>query len=351
MVARPYNDFRTCQLVYGEAVTKPYVGFENTNRPEGWQYDIKRWCSIFDLKLPSLPRLFNPSTQGIVTSEYFKSGVGDVEEGDLYLSKLIDTSINNERQWVPRLENGYYYRYNTPYFYYSDNSRIQQVHPNDNKDGRNVVRLETEPLIGDPILAATFCRHPITKSIKYKLKVAQVSTFTGMYSGEEELETVTELGKILWSNVDITKREFIVDTSIEDKIYLRFNRDFVRTYGTIPIVYDDLALCEQLGISDGTDYQVFSAENFPVLVDPSYHLYIIDAIAKTWEEAIRVDTWFELLSLPAYPGIRYFVDRDFNIIYFGGIADNYVPALGSEIVVVYDATLRIEYEENFDSQS
>ena len=82
-------NFNTSQLVVKNSTTDPYVGYENlTEVPDGWRFDIKRWSSAFDLKLPSLPRLADPSTQGVSESEYFQSGVGSVELGDLYLEEI-----------------------------------------------------------------------------------------------------------------------------------------------------------------------------------------------------------------------------------------------------------------------
>jgi hypothetical protein len=343
---RVSRDSQTQQFVYGEATTKPFVGFEHlSEKPDGWQYEVKRWCSPFDLKLPHLPRLFNQSTQGIKESDYFKPGVGDIDEKDLLLWQFAEISSEGTTQWIPEIVDGYYYRYQTEYFYYGDNSRVQYIDPSDNVDGRNVVLLDTRVYLGKPILAASFRRHPTNRTVSYREQAVQRAEFTGQYSGGAELDTVTDVGKILWANVDTTKKEFVADTSTSDSIYLRFNRDYVKTYGVVPTVYADLGACEFLGISDGADYQVFYAENFPIIPDSSYHVYIVDKVAGTWSEATRVDTYFELLSSPSYPGIRYFVDRDFNIVHFGGAAEGGAPPLGTEIVVTYRTTLRIEYEE------
>jgi len=346
-IERSHRDFRTTQIVYGEIVTEPYVGFEHlTDKPDGWRYEVKRWCSPFDLKLPTLPRLADPSTQGIVESEYFKSGVGDVDLGDLYVRSLTETVMDNEHKWLPAIQSGYYFRYKTPYFYYSDNSRIQYVDPDDNdSSGRNVVTLDVEPNPTMPIMAASFRRHKISRSISYRTKIEHRSTFSGTWSGGEELETITAAGRIVWDNVDLTKKEFVIDTTTEGTVYLRFNRDFVRTFGVIPTVYEELSLCEFLGSSDGSDYQVYILENFPVIADSTFKLYLVNLGAKTWTEMQRVDTWFDLLQASVGSVPKYFVDRDLGIVYFADASCGGVPPVGRGIAARYQTTLRIEYEE------
>jgi hypothetical protein len=322
----------------------PYVGFEHPSlEPDGWRYDIKRWCSFFDLRLPTMPRLADASSQGVSDSEYFKSGVVDVDGGGLMVDEIDELIQNHERHWVPIIRHGHYARYRIPFFLYGDNSRVEYVDPAQNKDGRNYIELAAEPEMADPILAATFKRHPTTGTPSYMVKAQQSYTFSGIYVDEEEQETVTALGRVNWSNVDTNKKEFIVDHTKEGQTILRFNKDYTRTYGVVPQTFQDLAACKILGLSNGTNYQVFRLPHFPVLADDSFHLYVVSGY--TWEEWERVDTWFELLTA-AYPNQnRYFLDKDLGIIYTGSGVQGGIPPLGSTLVAAYTTTLRIEYEE------
>lgn len=344
-VSRPYINFRTKQYVYSLDTTKPYVGFENLDEsPEGWQYNIKRWCSIFDLRLPRLPRLVDGSTQGIKESEYFLSGVGSVDIGDIYLDKLEEVFGDNNRLWVPNLRHGHYFRFKTPFFLYSDNSRIQYVSPADNKDGKNFVELDKEPDMNSPILAATFKRHPSTNTPYYDTKINQVAAFSGIYVNGEEQETVSLLGKINWVNVNTSKKEFIIDNTIEGKTFLRFNRDFVQTHGIVPSTYQDLAACEVVGRSNGKNFQAYYLEHFPVLADDTFHLYLVTGL--TFEELVRVDSWHDLINSEDYVYTnRFYLDKDLGIIYFGTAAQGGSPELGTFLVASYKSTIRIEYEQ------
>ena len=46
-ITRPSINFRTKQVVYQDGDLYPYVGFEHlTETPDGWEYNIKRWCSL-----------------------------------------------------------------------------------------------------------------------------------------------------------------------------------------------------------------------------------------------------------------------------------------------------------------
>jgi len=318
-IARPYIRFNTRQFVTHETSTKPYVGFEHlTDLPNGWQYDVRRWASAFDLKLPSLPRLSDSSVQGVQESEYFLSGVGSTDLGDLYVNKLEELIANYEKHWIPFVENGFYYRHRTGYFYYGDDSRVQYVDPLENRGGRNYLELDAEHNIETPILAATFKRHPINKTPLYHKEISYRDAFTGIYVDGEEQETVSELGEIVWANVDMTKKEFIVDQTIEGKISLVFNRDFTDSVGFEPQNYDELGACEFIGTSTGAPWQVFRLEKFPVLED-SFELYMADSVSQTYETLTRIDSWWDLVTTDYTPGssIKYFLDKDLGIVYFG----------------------------------
>jgi len=341
-VTRPSVNFSTRQVVYHRESTKPYVGFQNEgDLPGGWQFDIKRWCSPFDLRLPNLPRLADQSTQGVSESQYFKSGVGSVKDGDVCVSSINELFRDHERSWIPIIRHGQYYRYKTPWHLYGDNSRVQYVDSANNRSGRNYVELTVEPDMSSPILAASFRRPSNTQTPAYYIFVNQTYEFSGSFVSEVEQETVSAAGKIDWSNVDINKKEFIVDNTIDETTALIFNRNYIETVGVVPTVYQDLAASEVLGLSSGSAYQVFRLSRFPVLADSSFHLYVADV--STWVEWTRVDTWFELLNSTAQT--RYFVDKDLGIVYLGSSANGGIPPLGTSIVASYSVTLRIEYEE------
>jgi len=347
VVSRPNINFRTEQTVTSDAEAKPYVGFEHlTEVPNGWEYNIKKWNSLFDLRLPTLPRLADMSTQGVRESEYFKSGVGDISTGDLYINEIQELFRNNERQWLPEVRNGWYYRYKTPYFLYSDNSRIQYIDATENRDSRNYLKLHVEPGMDTPVLAATLKRNPKTKTPDYYIKIKQVAQFSGVYIDGEEQETVSDAGKIYWDKVDFLKREFIIDNNIEGETSLYFNRDFTETHGVIPQTFQDLAACEVLGVSSGAPWQVYYLKYFPVLADTTFHLYVADS--STWVEWERVESWFDFINLTTVyeDQNRYYVDKDLGIVYLGSGQRGGVPNIGQQIVATYNSTLRVEYEEN-----
>jgi len=344
-ISRPYINFRTKQYVYSKDETMPYVGFEHLSEsPNGWEYNIKRWCGLFDLRLPSLPRLGDSSIQGVSESEYFLSGVGSKVSGDLNIERLEEVFNENSRIWAPVINNGTYFRFRTKFFLYSDNSRIQYVDPNLNKNGKNFVELDAELDMNSPILAASFKRHPKTNTPYYSTVINQVSRFSGTYINEVEKETSTSTGTVIWENINTNKKEFIVDNSIEGKTFLRFNKDYIKTHGIVPVEYQDLAACEVVGRSNGKDYQAYYLEHFPVLLDDTFHLYLVNNFS--WEELERVNTWFELINIETYPTKnKFYLDKDLGIIYFGASSRSGIPSLGTFLVASYKSTIRIEYEE------
>ena len=340
MVYRPSISFATRQFVVSDQNADPYVGFEKTeDLPDGWLYDAKRWLGAFDLKLPSLPRAADPSLQGIPPTD-FKSGVGSVDDNDLLLSSIEQMSLNNEINWIPILKNGFYHRYDKKYFYYSDNSIVEHVDSANDISGRNVVTLSKEMNDTSPILASTFKRDPTTKTIEYKTKIQQVYSFSGTYVDEVEQETLTFAGETTWANIDDTKKEFLVKHYDDNSTVLYFNNDYVEQIGVTPVVYQDLAACEILGISKIQDNQVFYLENFPV--DPDeFKLYICDD--TTWPEWTAVESWFEFSNL-ASTAEKFFLDKDLGIVYLGTAASG-IPSLGETLVAQYKVVPRIEYEE------
>lgn len=346
-VNRPSIRVRTKQIVVQKHTTDPFVGFEHpTNPPEGWMYDSKRWCSTFDLRLPQLPRLSDGTPQGVSSSESFLSGVGDIEQGDLEVLEFNEWIENNERHWIPLIRSGHYYHYDVPFYYYSDDSRVQYPIPSENVNGRNVLLLDHEPNQRTPITAATYLRNLKTGSVGYQFKVDQRYTFSGVYTDGVESETVSDIGKINWDNVDYNKKEFIIDQTITEQTTLKFNRDFTVHYGVTPVVAQDLAACEILGLSNGSRFQVMYLRHFPIIPE-TFSLYVTQA--SSWTEWERADTWFALKTEAPSAGVnRYYLDKDLGIVYFAYAGVNSVPLLGETVVCEYDTTLRVEYEEEGD---
>lgn len=348
---------RTQQTVVKQIETRPYVGMENLKEvPNGWLYDIKRWGSPFDLKLPTLPRLGNPSSQGISESEYFKSGVGSVDLNDLIIDKILETNLNKKTLWAPVINPGFYFRHKTQFYCYSDKSVVEYINRTNNINNRNYIELTSIPDLSSPILAASFRRDTETKYVDYRDKFSQRYSFSGTYnSSYEEQETVSDLGRIYWENVDFTKKEFIVDQTIDGLTRLWFNRDYNKTIGIVPGSVSDLSFCENIGISNGSGHevlfgeditlftQVYALKYFPVLRDSSFHLYVSNGTSFT--EWTLVDNFWDLTEDSEE---KYFVDKDLGFVVFASISPANLPGQGNILYVSYDLTLRIEYEEKVE---
>ena len=346
-IIRPSINFDMRQEVHSLATMAPVVGFENTNDlPSGWNFDSRRWSSLFDLRLPCLPKLYSPCTQGLPEWEYFKSGVGDLTK-DLKVQGIEEYIIDHERRWFPRVDNGWYFRWRTDYFYYSDHSNVQYISSSDNVDNRNTLLLDKEVEPSYPITVASYTRDPFSKVPAYNTRCSHVYKFTGLFVDEEEQSTFLPSTKtIIWSNVDTTKKEFVVDRSISGITKLIFNNDYITTVGKTPVSYYDLSTGDLLGASDGSEWQVFTLRNFPVVPD-TFHLYIADESSGTWEEWVRAESYQELLeaseSDPSNNYKYYYIDKDLGYVIFGD-AESGVPPIGYQIVAMYDVTLRVEYE-------
>jgi hypothetical protein len=222
LITRPKLSFRTKQTVNADLVTAPLVGFESiSDPPEGWLFDIKRWSSLFDLRLPTLPRLVDLEPQGVSASKYFLSGVGNKDLGDLEVLKIKEMFTQDGRSWIPIINTGYYYNYNSQFFCFSDHSVVQYLSASDNTDDRNVLLLDSVPSIEAPIIAASYKRNPITWKIEYDQKINRVSSFSGIYVDGVEQETVNSSYNISWANVDFLKKNSSLISA------LKTNTDYV----------------------------------------------------------------------------------------------------------------------------
>lgn len=340
MGTKVYTLFKTSQIVVSRYEDAKIVGFEKeNNKPDGWRFDIKRWSSLFDMRLPTLPNLSDFNLQGIKASEFYQSGVLDTNTEELKITSLQPKTINYESKWLPNLISGDYYRFNTKFHYYSNKSHVQYINTSDNIDNKNVLPLNFEPNLIYPITAAIYKRDQDGVANYYK-KIEQVYFFSGTYTNGIENRTIIN-NIINWNNVNINKKEFIVDSSRQDQTILWFNKDYTKTFGIEPVNYSDLDLCKPLGSSNGSNYQVFYLQHFPVIPE-SFKLYIADE--TSWQEWERADTWFDLINSPSvYNTPRYFLDRDLGIIYFGDGINR--PKLGSYIYAKYTVTPRVEYEK------
>lgn len=330
---------------------------QEIEEPKGWQYDIKRWGSVFDLKLPTLPKLSDPDLQGIPESEFFKSGVGSSSIGDLHVKRITELLEINKRLWIPIVKNGNYFRHRTDFFFYSDHSIVQNIDRNDNLDNRNYLELSNVPRVETPILAASFERDSFTRTITYKDRFEQRVDFSGIYIGGEEQETVTAGGRILWDNVDPNKKEFIVDQNIDKVTRLFFNRDYYQTIGIDVSSYADLLTCEYIGTSTGSGHEIISGDElyfhsqlfylkYLPIVATSVRLYVYDE--TTYEEWTRVDSWWDMVLSSQLN--QYYIDEDLGILHVASQNPQHLPSIGQHLAVKYDYTLRVEYEDSSDNE-
>jgi hypothetical protein len=338
--------------------TRLDIDYEKDNKPKGWLYDIKRWGSVFDVKLPTLPRLMDQDTTGLAESIYFRSGVGEISTGDLYIKSISEFIEDNKKVWLPIVKNGFYYRYQTEFFYYSDDSIVQNINRDNNIDGRCYLELNSTPRIMTPILAASFTRNPTTYAINYLHKFNQKTSFTGLYSGGEEQETVTDAGRILWDNVDITKREFIIDQTISGLTRLFFNRDYNVQIGVDVSEYADIEACEYIGTSTGSGHEIFLSDDFVVHaqlyylrnfpVSPAnFKLYVYNN--STYTEWIRANSWWDMVL--SSQSNQYYLDEDLGIVHIASTSVSGLPVIDYNLAVRYNLTLRVEYEDSYDNEN
>jgi hypothetical protein len=310
------------QLVYSDDERRAVIG---PNAPDGdetfvgWKWDERVWTSEkFENTDVTVPVLGDPDTRGLADS-LWQSGVGTLTS-DLEPYQKIKVFKDNIERWTLRVRRGNYFKFKYKRHLFSDRSVIEQIDPNDNVGPRNVRTLGSTPKYGSPIWAIMWRRNDSGIPEMFRF-VQKKMTFSGVYDSTGMKLTEDSSGNILWSNVDLTKNEFVVNWNTDPPV-LTFNQDYTFLVGKTSVTSDEeMELCEFIGESDGTTAQVLYTEFFPILDNAELTLY-----SGAFGSTLVKDT-------------DYVIDLDRGEISFLN-----TPVGGTKMYLKYRPTLEIEYE-------
>lgn len=299
----------TRQVIVTSSKASPYFGI--LNNVGGFKWDDRRWPTQDEQDSNAfLPALWDPSRGGVDYTN-FQSGIGDGD--DLEYKGLHLVRESNKYLWNPIINHGYYYRYFNERYLYGSESIVDRITVLEDVNGNtvNTYTYELDPKPYVPISANIYVRNDFEGIPVIGTRIRQRVSFTGIYSGETQLETVDGNGDIIWANVDINQNEFVVD---RDTKRLIFNKEYIEQIGIDSggaQTYDEVLQCEYLGEGSAKPDAIFTSKYFPMVPDDA-RLFMVDKTAGTFEE-------LELLGDISQIGVNKFgaeIDYDTGTVTF-----------------------------------
>jgi hypothetical protein len=339
----------TIQVIYKDNTRTPLIGPDS---PDGehvfapWKWDERMWTDeYFENSERAIPVLGDQDTRGI-PEEYWQSGVGD-DQIDLEVLEPAGLRQESQERWTAHIRHGDYYKFHKPRYLFADRSQVQFVDNTENESSRNVLQLDEVPKYGSSIMALMWTRNELGEPVLFRF-IQKRMQFTGLYDEDGEQDTIDSAGDIVWSAVDTSRREFVVqwtgNQTTPPKLY--FNQDHTFLLGRASVSdVDDLEYCDFLGEGQGPEEdQVLFTEHFPILDNNELKLYKLVGAVIT--EMVR---WTSDYESGVDPVPEYVIDIDRGEITFpetiNDVATDIVPpSVGVKIYAVYRPTIEVEYE-------
>jgi hypothetical protein len=207
------------QVIYDDDTSSPILAPDSDDNPysyQPWKWDDRIWTSPDYENLDVyLPALHDAGVWGI-PENYWQCGVADTQL-DL---EVIGATLQRQEsvdKWTFKVRHGNYYRFHDKRYLFADRSIIQHVDNAENEDSRNILQLSRVPRAGSPVRAVIWQRNAYTHLVTPFRVINKKTNFSGLYSASGELQPTRtgNLDEIAWSNVDTSKKEFVVDYAPE----------------------------------------------------------------------------------------------------------------------------------------
>jgi len=326
--------------IYWTGAKGSSVGFESSytdivhpgsnKKIQGWQWDRRVWPTIKELDaIGYAPSIWDP-VSSFLTDDYWQSGIGDNK--DLLLLSIRDVVLEDDELWVPQVNHGYFYEYNTEWFLFSDDYKIEHFYNNQLFSGVQYVDLEYKPKPGIPIQAKRYRWDKDERKYLKDLDLRKKVEFTGVEVDDIEQDTTNADGNISFENINANRQEFVVDYDFGSTPRVYTNKD----YSEAIIHSGDFVNYEMVGVSNGQQ-EIFNLEYSPV--DPSGQVEIVSYLASgayTWWN--RIDSVQDFAFGEPY---EYKLDEVLGAVTFWS---GFVPEIGSKIIARYTKGLEVEYE-------
>lgn len=314
--------------------SEPHPGTGNTIK--GWIWDERVWASDIEENTQDFaPSIWDPVTEGLSTND-FQSGIGD--NRDLKVSNIIKIFPGGTTGWFPEINNGFYYDHDVEGFLFSDDS-VTQIFPSGTLSGINFTDLQETPFTGEPITATKWQWNATKGRYDYAIRFNHRAEFTGTKDPEGiRADTITSAGDIIFTDIDTTFEEFVVDSRTEPfTAYL--NDDYTQEHG-LPFA-SGVTTMEFLGTALGTNNEEIHLEFSPVVSG-------VVEVVSYFNESGPFTTWTEVNEITVAGEFK--LDFDKGLIVFGS-GVNFHPAPGEQISAHYFSTVALEYEPEWSRRA
>jgi hypothetical protein len=300
---------------------------------DGFHWNQRTWPTTLELEAESFaPSIFDGNTNFISQTDY-RSGIGSGNDG--ILLSVEEQLIKNQDYWVPQVQHGYFYIYDTEYYTYSDDVRIHPINLTQIQSGMQFAILEYQPKPTIPIQVRRYEYNSNTGAYIPFLDFRKVIDFTPIF-----------VSGVATNEIDTSKPEF---TFNPDTRTILLNSNYATTIGGGPINYINSGLTnqnsilglEQLGISDGSTH-AYNTLYSPIDASGVFQLWVYNSP----ESGVL---WDQLSTYQSYisSGIQYKVDNELGLVLFDPDGVGLIPPAGSHIATTYTAGLSSYYEPEF----
>lgn len=269
-----------------------------------------------------IPSLWDPTTANIPTN-YWQSGYSFADA--LLLEDIERLRVNGNEKWYAKLRHGTYFVKNVPYYLYGEESVLLQLKDGQTEDGRSLQPLLYSPKQGIPISVSTQTVDPDTGLTVDAVRFKKVGKFTGRIQNGVELDTEVV------TNIDSTKKEFIVNYNANNKIEnwriptgLELKQKALATIGNITFTTkNDTSNFNGYSIEYVSD--VVAGNEWIETIDSQIKIHIQNSLSKTEDVANAFNEVYG--SSPKAEELKItFVDGsslDGKYFYINSVANNY----------------------------
>lgn len=337
--SRSFRDFSTRRVIV-EKVVDRRLGHESLDPPTAWKWDYRY---VVEDKIPEtlpFPGLKRSHLLRLPRTYWQNGPVSGRETEAVKVTEVREVFAKGRVRWAPVIHNGDLNLWRDSTFLFSDDSVVELLGATElDSGGRSLHILQRTLRSGSPVLATIFRRDRDNEYLPWRSYVRR-QIFTSILDSDGNEQTTRDGDTFYWSNVDTTKREFVSYVR-DEQVYCLFNQFALEaiTSTTVPSVLSDFNDLEYLGTSDGTDDQKFETDFFPVSDDSDLAVYVVNVAGSSWNQYTVVDEFTAVNQVQ--------LDADLGTFTFGNSTGSTPPPVaGYAIYVAYNATVRIEYEED-----
>jgi hypothetical protein len=304
---------------------------------EGWRWDKRVWPDKRELDaIEYVPSIWDP-TSSFVGNSYWQSGIGDNK--DLLLFEIIESTLDNENKWIPKINHGYFYDNKLEWYLLSDDYLSQHFYNNQLFSGVQYVDLTHKLKPSIPLNVKRYRWDRQNQEYIIDLDFRKRVYFTGIVTNGVEADTENDDGNVSYENISSTNPEFIVDYDYSNTPRVYLNDDYSETIATS----GDFKNYEFIGTGDGYNNKFYTRYS---PVDPSGQFELVSYVGSgtyvTWNQ---IDNLLDFTDGGSY---EYKLDNNLGIVSLGNYDETtgsgLIPTVGMKLAARYTKGITIEYE-------